>query len=122
NGQFPEAIKALETALGLDDSPQIVEFLGGIYARAGYLDKTREMLDELERQAEYRFICPYEVATIYLALGDFDKAFEWFDEAYAQRSPCVPWLNVDPRLDVIRDDARFEALQRATGHEVVNPY
>jgi hypothetical protein len=78
------------------------------------------MLEELERQAEYRFICPYEVATIYLALGEVDKAFEWFDKAYDVRSPCIPWVNVDPRLDVVRDDARFEELQRKTGHEVTS--
>jgi len=82
------------------------------------------MLKELERQKEEedRFICPYEVASIYLALGDVDTAFFWFDIAYELRSPCIPWLNVDPRLDGIRDDARFEEFQRITGHEVSNPY
>ncbi|MHC4349154.1 MAG: tetratricopeptide repeat protein, partial [Planctomycetota bacterium] len=122
-GLFPEAIKVLETAKELDDTPQIIEFLGGVYARAGYTDKTQEMLDELERQRQAgRFICPYEIAAIYLALGDTDTAFFWFDMAYELRSPCIPWLNVDPRLDEFRDDARFEEFQRITGHEVVNPY
>ena len=122
-GLFGDAIEVLEKGLGFDDSPQIFEFLGGIYARAGYTDKAKDMLDELERQRQAdRFICPYEVATIYLALGDFDTAFEWFDKAYELRSPCIPWLNVDPPLDVVRDDARFEELQRITGHEVTNPY
>jgi TolB-like protein/Flp pilus assembly protein TadD len=122
-GLFAEAIEILEKGAKLDDSPQIVEFLGGIYARAGYTDKAEDMLEELERQRKTgRFICPYEIATIYLALGDLDAAFFWFDMAYELRSPCIPWLNVDPRLDVVRDDARFEDLQRITGHEVVNPY
>ena len=75
------------------------------------------MIEELSRQAEYRFVCPYELGTIYIALGDYDKAFELLTIAYETRSPCIPWLNVDPRLDPIRDDPRFEELQRLTGHK-----
>jgi serine/threonine protein kinase/TolB-like protein/Tfp pilus assembly protein PilF len=118
-GQFAEAIEVLEAARKLDDSPSIVEALGGVYARAGYTDKAGEMLDELDRQAkeEDRFICPYEVAQIYVALGDADTAFAWFEVAYELRSPCIPWLNVDPRLDSVRDDPRFDELLRLTGHE-----
>ncbi|MHC4141563.1 MAG: tetratricopeptide repeat protein, partial [Planctomycetota bacterium] len=122
-GLFADAIEVLEKGEKLDDSPQILMFLGGIYARAGYTDKAKDMLEDVERQRKTgRFICPYEIATIYLALGDLDTAFFWFDMAYEFRSPCIPWLNVDPRLDVVRDDARFEELQRITGHEVINPY
>jgi tetratricopeptide (TPR) repeat protein len=122
-GLFAEAIEVLEKGLVLDDSPQILMFLGGIYARAGYTDRAKDMLEDVARQRKTgRFICPYEIATIYLALGDADTAFFWFDLAYEFRSPCIPWLNVDPRLDVVRDDARFEELQRNTGHEVINPY
>jgi serine/threonine protein kinase/TolB-like protein/Flp pilus assembly protein TadD len=118
---YAEAIDVLESALELDDAPQILQFLGGVYARAGYTDKAGEMLEELDRQSEDRFICPYEVAQIHLALGDFDTAFFWFDLAYELRSPCIPWLNVDPRLDPIRDDPRFADIQRRTGHEVTGP-
>jgi serine/threonine protein kinase/Tfp pilus assembly protein PilF len=122
-GQFAEAIEVLESARQLDDSPSIVEALGGVYARAGYTDRAGAMLDELDRQAkeEDRFICPYEVAEIYLALGDADTAFTWFEVAAELRSPCIPWLNVDPRLDGIRDDPRFDELLRLTGHKVIEP-
>ena len=116
-GLFPEAIEALETAWKLDNSPMIAEFLCGIYARGDYTDKALEMIEEISRQAEYRFVCPYELATIYIGLNDYDKAFELLIMAYETRSPCIPWLNVDPRLDPIRDDPRFEELHRLTGHK-----
>ncbi|MHC5024824.1 MAG: TPR end-of-group domain-containing protein, partial [Planctomycetota bacterium] len=120
-GRFDEAIAALETARGFADSPIIIEFLGGVYAMAGREADAFAMLEELDRQSKYRFICPYEIATIYIALGDHDEAFKWLTEAYEERSACVPWLNTDPRLDPIRDDPRFEELQRLTGHRVADP-
>ncbi len=70
--------------------------------------------------AEHTYVCPYEVATIYIALKEYDKAFTWLTRAYEVRSPCIPWLRVDARLDPIREDQRFENLLRLTGHEV-NP-
>ena len=88
----------------------VYEFLGGVHALAGRPDLAHEMLAELERQGEYRFICPYEVATVYIALGDHDAAFEWMDEAIEARSSCIPNLQADIRLDPIRDDPRFREL------------
>ena len=54
----------------------------------------------------------YHVAAIYGALGDTDEAFEWLDRAYEERSPWIGYMNVDPRLDPLRSDPRFDALLR----------
>ena len=93
---------ALVITTTLDDSPTTAEFLGGIYARAGSTLKAREMIAELDRQAKFRFICPYELATIYEALRDHEMALNLFDLAYETKSPCIPRLMVDARLDDIR--------------------
>jgi hypothetical protein len=45
-----------------------------------------------------------------VGLGDKDNAFEWLDKAYQQRSDMLVYLNVDPRLDVIRHEPRFIGL------------
>jgi hypothetical protein len=39
-----------------------------------------------------------------------DLAFEWFEKAYQERSPRLPYINVEPRLDSLRDDPRFTDL------------
>jgi len=57
-------------------------------------------------------VSAYHVAAIYGALGDTDEAFEWLDRAYEERSPWIGYMNVDPRLDPLRSDPRFDALLR----------
>ena len=54
---------------------------------------------------------PHEVAGVHALLGDKEQAFEWLEKAYQGRS-CAYWLKQDPRLDSLRDDARFRDLMR----------
>jgi hypothetical protein len=48
-------------------------------------------------------MCPHIILHGYIALGDNDKAFEWFDKAGS-----IFNLKNDPMLDPIRDDPRFQ--------------
>lgn len=53
---------------------------------------------------------PYFRSLSYAALGEPDSAFAALDEAVRMRDPLVADLLVDPLLDPIRTDPRFEAL------------
>ena len=44
---------------------------------------------------------------ICVGLGDYDRAFEYFDKALKEHSDMLVYLNVDPRLDRLRTDSRF---------------
>jgi hypothetical protein len=57
------------------------------------------------------YVCPYEVAGAYAQLGNKDRAFTWLDKAYQSRS-CMYWLRLDPRLDSLRLDPRYQDLLR----------
>jgi len=48
-------------------------------------------------------------------LGDKDKAFEYLEKAYQQRNPLLYLLQVEPTLDPLRDDPRFDELVRRVG-------
>lgn len=54
----------------------------------------------------------YEVAAIYVALGDKDKAFAELEKAYIARDWGIARLSVDPFVDPLRDDPRFKDLVR----------
>ena len=58
---------------------------------------------------------PYGVATVYAALGDKTRAFEWLEKAYAERSEDIVFLKIDPRLKSLRPDPRFADLLRRVG-------
>jgi hypothetical protein len=46
-------------------------------------------------------------------MGWTDQAFDWLGTALDERSGWLTYLNVEPRLDTVRSDPRFnELLQR----------
>jgi hypothetical protein len=57
----------------------------------------------------------YEIATVYAALGDRDRAFAALDRAVRERSHAVVLMRADPVLDPIRDDARFAKIAKQVG-------
>ena len=54
----------------------------------------------------------YVMAQINARLGNRDQAFRWLEKAYEQRSGYLVLLKVDPELDNLRSDHRFEAHLR----------
>jgi hypothetical protein len=48
-------------------------------------------------------------------MNDRDKAFEWLEKAYQERTPWMFELNVTPEFSPIRDDARFDDLVKRIG-------
>lgn len=52
---------------------------------------------------------------VHLGLDNTDQVFDWLQKAYADRSEWMIYLNVEPMLDPLRHDLRFEALVREIG-------
>lgn len=110
---FDEALAAFQRGIALSgDSPTYLAELGHAYAAAGRLDEAQHVLASLEEQRRRRYISPYGIATIHMALGDLDRAFEWFDKACADRAFYLVFLNVEPAVDRLRDHPRFATLLR----------
>jgi hypothetical protein len=56
------------------------------------------------------------IRSIYAGLGEKDKAFEFLEKAYQERSPDIPYfLKADLRIDNLRSDPRFQDLLRRVG-------
>jgi hypothetical protein len=82
------------------------------YAMAGHTGEARRRLLELEKTTG-RYVQPYGLALVCTALGEHDRALHWLEQAYRDRSFWwVFWGNVDPRMDPLRGDARFQNLVR----------
>jgi len=54
----------------------------------------------------------YRIAAVYLALGDKEQALEWLESAYREDPGWLVWLKVDPVMDPLRSDLRFQELLR----------
>ena len=84
-------------------------------ALAGKRKEASEILRKLEALSEQRYVSPFEFAIMRFALGQTDVAFRWFNKACQDRSFELLWMRVDPRLDPIRGDKRFEAAAKQMG-------
>jgi TolB-like protein/tetratricopeptide (TPR) repeat protein len=110
-GMFEEARRGFREALARSPgNPNYLASLGHSYAVAGAKDTARAILDTLERQARKGEASPFFLALVYAGLGEKDRAFQWLERAYQERSGSVRYLKVEPRLDGLRSDPRFAAL------------
>jgi len=114
-GRFGEAIATLERARKHDDSPTTLEMLGGAYAAAGRTADAERVLLELTAQAKVRYVCPYEVATVYVGLKKTDEALKWLEKGYQDHADCMPWIATDAKFDPIRDNAMFRDMVSRVG-------
>ena len=89
--------------------------LAHAYAVSGQRSKALQTLNELQAMSKRGYVSSFDIAVVYLGLGDLPKAFEWLDKAYAERSGWLVYLNQDPRFDGVRSDGRFQELLRRVG-------
>lgn len=92
--------------------PLVIAAMGHAYGVCGRAEEAQAALAELIRLSNQIYVSPYDVALIHLGLGEKDRAFELFEEAYEERSVWMVRLNVDLRLAPLRSDPRFTDLQR----------
>ncbi len=64
---------------------------------------------------EQRQIRRTDWLTVHLLLGNKDEAFAQLNKSYDIREPTLIRLRVDPRLDALRDDPRFQDLLQRVG-------
>ncbi len=89
--------------------------LAHAYAAIGKKAEAEQILRGLERKLKKTSVSPYTMATIYATLGENDKAFEFLEKAYSQKSFEILSLNSDLLLDGLRPDPRFQDLLRRIG-------
>ena len=115
-GMFEEAAAEFRKAADLSGgSPVYLAALGHAYALGGKKAEAMKVRDDLEERSKLRYVPPYWMATLYAGLGEREQAFRWLGKAYEERSGGLIWLGVDPRLDSLRTDPRFQGLVRRVG-------
>jgi eukaryotic-like serine/threonine-protein kinase len=115
-GQHQEAISTLAELVEASGRalPALAAF-GYACGHAGQLDRARAIRDELLAAGRERYVPPYYIAGVSLGLGDLDDAFECLFRAIEEPSSLEASLDVEPALDPLRDDPRYDELVRRLG-------
>jgi serine/threonine protein kinase/Flp pilus assembly protein TadD len=112
-GNDAEAERVLREAMELPAAGAYTQAtLAYHLGRTGREAEARELLQELERAAQADYVSPVAFATIYIGLGDLDRALDWAERAYAERRGWLVYVKVNPIMDPLRDSPRFAALVR----------
>ena len=109
-GMIEEAIVELDNARECSGGhPAAQAALAHALAIAGRRSEAEDLLTQLSRASH---VSRYWLAIVNTALGASDAAFESLQQAYENREPWLVWLNVEPRYDPLRGNARFDYLSR----------
>jgi len=68
------------------------------------------MLDEAKQKTGLMYVPVYRIAAAYLAMGDKEHALEWLEKSATDDRSWMVWLKVDPVMDPLRNDPRFQKL------------
>jgi serine/threonine-protein kinase len=110
-GDHAQAIAATEGALAAGSRPAfLLAALGRAYACADRADDAQQLLDELLRRRKQEYVAPLYIGDLYAAIGDRERACDWFERAYEDRNGYLPPLLSTPTYDVLRGEPRFDAL------------
>jgi TolB-like protein/DNA-binding winged helix-turn-helix (wHTH) protein/Tfp pilus assembly protein PilF len=115
-GKVQEAISEYQKAIEISGNSRSSVALAHAYSAAGKKAEAQKILHDLERKLKQTTASPYTMATIYAGLGENDKAFEFLEKAYLEKSLDITWsLKSDLLLDSLRADPRFQSLLRRIG-------
>jgi tetratricopeptide (TPR) repeat protein len=109
-GNYREAIPALTRAGAMDAPPFVTAYLA--FARGAAGDRVGAMaeLEALRKMAGGRPVLPFNLALVYLGLGERARAIDYAWQALAANSQMLGWLGHDAIFDSLRKEPRFIAL------------
>ena len=110
-GDLSGAISEYEKAKQLSDNTFVSTLCAQAKAHAGDKDAALRMLSDLDKISQSREVLGYYRALLYLSLNNRDEALHWLEQGLKERDGAdISWINVDPLLDSLHGDPRFEAL------------
>ena len=115
-GRYAEALAEAErsTQLANRSNPSLA-LLGHVYAKLGRRSEAEAVIKELEKRYADRLADGRDLAVVYAGLDDKDKAFAWLQKAFADHSVFLGFLKLEPMLEPLRSDARWNELERRVG-------
>ena len=113
---YGPAIELIEKALQREPENQpMLRNAGVAYARSGDRKGALGMVGRFKALADSQYVNAYWIANIHAALGELDHAFAELQKAYVERDWDMNRLKVDPLMDSLHGDPRYEKLIQQMG-------
>jgi tetratricopeptide (TPR) repeat protein len=110
-GMYRDAIAEIQKGVSLSGgAPGPLSALGYTYGVSGNRDEALKILPQLTLLSKRRYVSPYDIALVYVGLGEKDRAFDWLQKAVADRSIPLVSLRTGEEMDSLRSDPRYTEL------------
>jgi tetratricopeptide (TPR) repeat protein len=87
------------------------------YMQMGKKELARKFLDRIIEQSKRLYIPPSFLASLYFAIGDKDKGFEFLNKAYEQQDCWIVTIKLGPVYETVRSDPRYVAMLKKMNME-----
>jgi TolB-like protein/Tfp pilus assembly protein PilF len=115
-GMYREALALIEETLKTHPSDQYaLQYAAYAYAKMGRRPEAEAALSKLIEMRKTEPVDSYSLVSPYIALGDKERALAELEKSFEERSFYLPFLQVDPFMDPLRDDPRFKSLVKRVG-------
>jgi tetratricopeptide (TPR) repeat protein len=109
-GLFSEAIAEAGAASALSLATLQIAFESYANAKLGKSGDARNALERLLQLSTKRYVPPYNIALIYMGLGEGTEALTWLDRAFEERDPRMVFLKVEPKWKSLHSNPRYVQL------------
>jgi TolB-like protein/Tfp pilus assembly protein PilF len=93
------------------NTPEPIALSGQLAAMMGRPEEARQALMALDEMEKHRYVDFFWRALLYVGLGDKDRALQFLEQSYANNEGYeIGLIKVDPMLDSLRAEPRFQAL------------
>ena len=114
--RLPESIQAMERARQMGaDNPMMLAWAAASYQRWGMKDEARRVKADLESLAQRKYVSPFDLAMVYDATGDAERAISYLERAFEER--CSGFAYFSKReFHSVKSHPRFAALLSRASH------
>ena len=111
-GKFREAVPLLKKAATMDAPPFVTAYLAYALGASGDRAAAMQTLAALRKMSPNGTVLPFNLALVYLGMGDHARAIDNLDKAYDANSQLLAWVGQDAIFVPLRSEPRFIALMR----------
>jgi len=114
--RYKEAVPNFEQSAKLSPGSYTISYVGRAYAQAGEIEKAKEVLEKFEKFEGIEINGNLGFGGIYAALGEFDKAFHYYEKAIEYRQEQMLWIKTFHRnIPEFMEDPRAMELYKQIG-------
>jgi tetratricopeptide (TPR) repeat protein len=114
-GHLQEAMDEYRRAVAMSPQPNYLASLAHAYAVSGQREQALDLVRQLQSRPKQDYVSPFELAPVYIALGDKDRALSLLEQAFRERDSRMPFLAVESWLSPLHSEPRFQALEAKLG-------